>query len=150
MKKLALIAALGASCLAIAACSRDDSAAANESLDNVSAGESMGSVEGAEMNGTGAAGNSAFPKGARIVEEKGVTYRVNADGSRVALSATDSKIVSEGGKRYRVDPDGTRVRIDNDGLGIDIDAPDVDLGINSKGNPDLDVKTKGDNNAGPD
>ena len=96
------------------------------------------------------ASRSTFPKGARIVEEKGVTYRIDPDGTRVALTATDSRIVVEGGNRYRVDPDGTRVRINDDGLDIDIDGPDVDVGINDKGNPDIDVKDKGDNNAGPD
>ncbi len=150
MKRFALIAAMGASCLAIAACSRDDSAA-NNSYDNVSATESAG-AEGADANGAGAgagaAASNAFPKGARIVEEKGVTYRIDPDGTRVALTETDSKIVIEDGKRYRVDPDGTRVRIDDRGLSIDL--PDVDVGINDKGHPDIDVKTKGDNNAGPD
>lgn len=151
MKRFALIAALGASCLAIAACSRDD-AATNNAYDNVAAGDAVGGAEGADANGASASGGTAFPKGARIVEEKGVTYRIDADGTRVALTEKDSRIVVEGDKRYRVDPDGTRVRIDDRGidLGFDVDAPDVDVGINDKGNPDIDVKDKGDNNAGPD
>ncbi|MGZ8997247.1 MAG: hypothetical protein ACXW2T_00170 [Allosphingosinicella sp.] len=149
MKRFALIAALGASCLAIVACSRDD-AAANNAYDNVAVGDAAGGVEGADANGASASGGTAFPKGARIVEEKGVTYRINADGTRVALTDTDSRILVEGGTRYRVDPDGTRVKINDQGLDIDIDAPDIDVGINDKGNPDIDVKDKGDNNAGPD
>jgi ABC-type glycerol-3-phosphate transport system substrate-binding protein len=145
MKKLALTAALGAACLALAACG-DRDAASNE------ANDSAVTTEGADGNETAAAAGSsaAFPKGARIVEENGVTYRVNADGTRVALTAADSRIVIEGGKRFRVDPDGTRVRIDDDGGAIDIDLPDVDVGINDKGNPDIDVKDKDDGNVGPD
>jgi hypothetical protein len=150
MKRLFLTAAIGASCLAIAACSQND---ANEAATEDAAmnGEAAG-AEGA--NGTTTTTSSTttttFPKGARIVEENGVTYRIDPDGTRVALTATDSRIVVEGGNRYRVDPDGTRVRINDDGLDIDIDGPDVDVGINDKGNPDIDIKDKGDNNAGPD
>ena len=143
MKRIAIIAAVGASCIAIAACSPAD---VTENTESNAAAE----AEGAGTEGTSAAAGTAFPKGARIVEENGVTYRIDADGTRVALTDTDSRIVVEGGNRFRVDPDGTRVRIDVDGLSIDIDAPDVDVGINDKGNPDIDVKDKGDNNAGPD
>jgi hypothetical protein len=143
MKKLALIAALGATCLAVGAC-RDRDAASNE------ANDSAVTTEGADGNATATTSGTAFPKGARIVEEKGVTYRIDADGTRVALTDTDSRIVIEGDKRFRVDPDGTRVRIDDDGGAIDIDVPDVDVGINDKGNPDIDVKDKDDGNTGPD
>ena len=148
MKRLALIAALGASCLAIAGCSRDDHNETDANNAAAAAGENGAEAAGAN----GAATASAFPKGARIVEEGGKTYRIDADGTRVELTAADSRIVVEGDKRYRVDPDGTRVRIDDRGidLGFDVDAPDVDVGINDKGNPDIDVKDKGDNNAGPD
>jgi hypothetical protein len=147
MKKLALTAALGATCLALAACG-DRDAASNEANDSALTTEGVDGNETAAAAGTGA--GTAFPKGARIVEEKGVTYRVNADGTRVALTATDSRIVIEGDKRFRIDPDGTRVRIDDDGGAIDIDVPDVDVGINAKGNPDIDVKDKDDGNKGPD
>ena len=147
MKKLVLTAALGATCLALTACG-DRDAASNE------ANDSALTTEGVDANGSaaasGAAAGTAFPKGARIVVEKGVTYRIDADGTRVALTSTDSKIVVEGDKRFRVDPDGTRVRIDDDGGAIDIDVPDVDVGINDKGNPDIDVKDKDDGNTGPD
>nr|MDQ4088302.1 hypothetical protein [Pseudomonadota bacterium] len=74
------------------------------------------------------------------VQENGVTFRVNPDGTRVRLGENDVRIVEENGVRYRVDPRGTRVRIDDQGLDVDVDLPDVDLGINEKGNPDLDVK----------
>ena len=141
MKKLALTAALGAACLALTACQDRD--AANEAGDTVA-------TEGADGNAAPAASATAFPKGARIVEENGVTYRIDADGTRVALTAADSRIVIEGDKKFRVDPDGTRVRIDDDGGAIDIDLPDVDVGINDKGNPDIDVKDKDDGNTGPD
>lgn len=147
MKKLALTAALGATCLALTACG-DRDAASNEANDSVLATEGADGNLDAAASGTGT--SAAFPKGARIVEENGVTYRIDANGTRVALTDTDSRIVVEGGNRYRVDPDGTRVRIGDDGVAIDVDLPDVDIGINDKGNPDIDIKTKGDNNAGPD
>lgn len=147
MTKLILTAALGATCLALTACG-DRDAAGNEAADTAVATEGAGGNETATAAGSG--GSTAFPKGARIVEENGVTYRVNADGTRVALTAADSRIVIEGDKRFRVDPDGTRVRIDDDGGAIDIDLPDVDVGVNDKGNPDIDVKDKDDGNTGPD
>jgi hypothetical protein len=143
MTRFRLIAALGASCLALAACGDRDAA-------TTEANNAAVTTEGANAEATATASGTAFPKGARIVEEKGVTYRVNPDGSRVALTATDSRIVVEGNKRFRVDPDGTRVRIDDDGGAIDIDVPDVDVGINNKGHPDIDVKDKDDGNKGPD
>jgi hypothetical protein len=146
MKKFALIAAVGASCVAIAACSPAD---VTENTEGNVAAETGAGAEVADANGTTASAGGAFPKGARIVEEKGVTYRVNADGTRVALTASDSRIVVEGDKKFRVDPDGTRVRIDDDGGAIDIDLPDVDVGINDKGNPDIDVKDKSDGDSGP-
>jgi hypothetical protein len=147
MKKPALTAALGAACLALAACG-DRDAASNEANDTAV------TTEGTDVNGTatasGGSGGGAFPKGARIVEENGVTYRVDADGTRVALTAADSRIIVEGDKRFRIDPDGTRVRIDDDGGAIDIDLPDVDAGVNDKGNLDIDIKDKDDGNKGPD
>lgn len=143
MKKFALSAMLGATCLAIAGCSPAD---VTENTEGNAAAEATGDNASASASGAGA----AFPKGARIVEENGVTYRIDADGTRVALTAADSRIVVEGDKRFRVDPDGTRVRIDDDGGAIDIDLPDVDVGINDKGNPDIDVKDKSDGNDGPD
>ena len=150
MKRLALTVALGASCFAIAGCSRDDGNSAD--ANNVTAtgeAEAGTGTEAAGANGAASASaGTAFPKGARIVEEKGVTYRVDADGTRVALTSSDSRIVVEGDKRFRVDPDGTRVRIDDDGGAIDIDLPDVDVGINDKGNPDVDVKDKSDGDSG--
>ena len=145
MKRFVLTVALGASCLAIAACSPAD---VTENTEGNVAAETGAGAE-VDANGTAASAGTAFPKGARIVEEKGVTYRVNADGTRVALTASDSRIVVEGDKKFRVDPDGTRVRIDDDGGAIDIDLPDVDVGINDKGNPDVDVKDKSDGDSGP-
>jgi hypothetical protein len=160
MNKLALTAAVGAACLGLAACGDNRSDTANagagsngtETTDPGNGAEAAGAGNGA----TAAAGAPAFPKGARIVEEKGVTYRIDADGTRVRLGDTDSRIVVEKGVRYRVDPGGARVRINDKGLDIDvpdltpdIDLPDVDLGINKKGNPDIDVKDKKDGNDGP-
>jgi hypothetical protein len=166
MKKLALTTALGAACLGLAACgdNRADNAA---EANNMSATGEMGGDAGmAPGEGNAAAGSAGgagaataagtFPKGARIVEESGVTYRVDADGTRVRLGDTDSRIVVENGVRYRVDPGGTRVKINDRGIDIDVpdltpdvDLPDVDAGINKKGNLDVDVKNKKDGNDGP-
>ena len=145
MKKIVLTAALGAACLALGACSKDNDTNAADANGTVTA---TGEAEGGGNGTATTTASAAFPKGARIVEENGVTYRIDPDGTSVALTATDSRIVVENGVRFRVDPDGTRVRIDPQGAVIDL--PDVDVGINAKGHPDIDVKTKGDNNAGPD
>lgn len=163
MKKIALTAALGAACLGLAACNQTDNA--NNSADaNGMTTEGTAGME-TDNGGAGMTGNttttttttSTFPKGASIVEENGVTYRVDADGTRVKLGANDSRIVVEKGVRYRVDPDGSRVRIDPKGVSIDVPGvnvpdltpDDVDVGVNKKGNLDIDVKNKKDGNSGP-
>ena len=162
MKKLVLTAALGVACLTLGACGREEGndAAANgaDANDSAAAAGAEGSAAGGDSGAAGGAGTTAaagaFPKGARIVQEDGVTYRIDADGTRVRLGDNDSRIVVENGIRYRVDPGGTRVRINDQGIDLDIDtpdidAPDVDIGINKKGNPDIDVKDKSDGNDGP-
>ena len=129
MKKLLLAGVLG-----LAACNQtagNDQAAANNAA---AAGEPVSEP----TTGTESA-SAAFPRGARIVEEDGTVWRIDADGTRVRLGPNDSRIVIENGVRYRVDPGGTRVRIDDRGVSIDL--PDVDVGINEKGNPDVDVNT---------
>jgi hypothetical protein len=152
MRKLALTAALGAACLGLAACSGggEGNAAGNNEAGAIE-GEGNGVAMAGEGNGGagaggGAGGNSAaasnWPRGARIVDENGVTYRVDADGTRVRLTDRDARIVVENGVRYRVDPGGARVRINDRGIDIDgpnIDLPDVDVGVNNKGNVDVDV-----------
>ena len=138
MNQLTLTAALGAACLTLAACGEQQVNTTNDSA----AGETDGNATAEGGSGTGnATGGSgtAWAQGSRIVEENGVTYRVDADGTRTRLGENDSRIVVENGTRYRVDPDGTRVRIDPQGARIDVDLPDVDVGINEKGNPDIDV-----------
>jgi len=153
MRKLVIAVALGAASLGVAACGdRGGDAARNEAADTAG---TAGGVESVGADGGNAAGTTAattFPKGARIVEENGVTWRIDADGTRVRLGENDSRIVVENGVRYRVDPGGARVKIDAKGIDLtpDIDLPDVDIGINDKGNPDIDVKDKKDGNKGPD
>ncbi|MEA3064449.1 MAG: hypothetical protein QOJ27_888 [Sphingomonadales bacterium] len=152
MKKLAFATACTAACLGLAGCGgpgRDTAARNNLSV----AGEGSATPT-AESNGmdNAMASESGFPEGARIIEENGVTYRIDADGTRVRLGEKDARIVVENGVRYRVDAGGRRVRIDERGLGIDspdIDLPDVDAGINNKGHPDVDVKDRDDGNKGP-
>jgi len=129
MKKLVLMASL---CVGLAACGERQANTTDESA------TTAGNTTTTQTTTTATA---SFPAGARIVEEKGVTYRIDADGTRVQLGSTDSRIVVDSGVRYRVDPDGTRVRIDPQGTVIDVDVPDVRVGINQKGNPDVDVVT---------
>ena len=150
MRKFALTAAIGAACLGLAACGGGESG--NNATGNTAAEGDGGDTTGGEGNAAGSAsaggaaatgGGGGDWKGARIVEEGGKTYRVNADGTRVQLSDGEWKIVTENGVRYRVDTGGTRVKINEQGIDIDgpdIDLPsDVDVGINKKGNFDIDV-----------
>ncbi len=147
MRKLAWTAALGAACLGIAGCG-SDADRANNSAGTEAEGNGAAVTDGGS-NGSGTASADAdWPRGTRIVEENGVTYRVNPDGTRVQLTADGPRIVVENGTRYRVRPDGTRVRIDDTGIDIDLDGPnlpgvDVDVGTNRKGNLDIDVNTQG-------
>lgn len=148
MTRFALAAALGATSLALAACG--DSRTGTADANNQAAADLNGTtiVEGNEAAGT------AWSKDSRIVEENGVTYRVDADGTRVALGPNESRIVVENKVRYRVNPDGSRVKIDERGIDLpDIDlpdvTPDVDIGTNEKGNPDIDVKGDKDGDKGP-
>ena len=158
MRNLALTASIAAACLALGACGSDNDRNTTDANAATEAGEvTETATDSGNAGGSGAAaGTSAkasFPKGARIVEENGKTYRIDADGTRVELT-DGSRIVTENGVRCRVDPGGTRVRIDPQGVAIDVDLPDVDLpdvdvGINNKGNPDIDVKAKSDGDSGP-
>ena len=138
MKKFVLSPVLAAAALGLAACGGGETGATN-SADAVGEGfESDANASGAAAT----AGEGSFPEGARIVEENGVTYRVDADGTRTALGPNDARIVEENGVRYRVDPGGARIRIDEQGVAlpdVDVDLPDVDVGVNEKGNPDVDV-----------
>ena len=131
MKKLVLTLALGTACLGLAACGDSDTNTAD-------AANAAGTEAPANGSATQSA-SAAFPTGARIVEENGVTYRVDADGTRVRLGPTESRIVVENDVRYRVDPDGTRVRIDDEGVAIDVDLPDVDVRIALLVDADIDV-----------
>ena len=142
MRKFALTALLGAASLGLAACGGGET-----ETNNVGATDTGAETTDMNAGTTASAGADDFPAGARIVEENGAFYRVDADGTRTALGANDARIVVENGVRYRVSPSGTRVRIDEQGATLDVDAPDVDVdlpdvdvGINEKGNPDVDVK----------
>ena len=119
MRGLALTALCSALALGLAACgdSRDE---ANSTAETNEAGNMAASGEGSGTAGAAGATASAWPEGARIVEENGVTYRVESSGTRVQLGPNDSRIVVTDGVRYRVDPDGTRVRIDTRGTAVRI------------------------------
>ncbi|HEY6816871.1 MAG TPA: hypothetical protein VI168_15150 [Croceibacterium sp.] len=139
MKKLFLGGALGATVLALSACGND------------AATDDAAAVETAATDAAGATtAVSDWPAGTRIVEESGVTYRVDPAGTRTAVEDGSWRIVTEDEVRYRVDPAGTRVRIDDEGMdlegaasGPDIPGVDVDIGTNDQGNLDVDVSTDG-------
>ena len=119
---------LAGSALALAACGGNKAAnnsAANNSASMNASGAATGNATGAgdasaTTGGAGGATASSWPEGARIVEEGGVTYRVDPAGTRVRLEPNDARIVVENGVRYRVDSGGTRVRIDDRGSALRI------------------------------
>ena len=138
MKKLILTAALGPVALLLSACGDNDA--------DTEADTAVVETDTAELAATTAATDPNWPAGTRIVEEDDVTYRVDPDGTRVAIEDDSYRVVVENGVRYRVDASGTRHRIDDEGLDIDLPAVegvDVDLGTNQSGNIDLDVSTDG-------
>ncbi|MFL6723380.1 MAG: hypothetical protein ACJ8E7_04485 [Sphingomicrobium sp.] len=127
MRRLYMATAL-ASGLALAACGYDKgdyNEAANYE------------AEGADYNGTAGGGYNttqtaySWPEGARIVEEGGVTYRIDPGGARIRLEPSDSRIVVENGTRFRVDPGGGRVRIDDQGAVVRVDPGSVDATVNT-------------------
>ena len=139
MRNLLAATAL-ASGLALAACDYDQG---DYNDDNASY-----NAEGVDYNGTAGGGynttptaGSAWPEGARIVEEDGVVYRVDPGGARVRLESTDSRILVEDGVRFRVDPDGTRVRIDDEGAVVRVDGDDIDATVNT-GETSVSVNTQ--------
>ncbi len=141
MKKLILASALGASALLLSACGdgADDEAA----VDDTTVVDTT-----ADAGAAGATTDDPnWPRGTRIVEEAGVTYRVNPDGTRVEISDNEWRIVTEGETRYRVGTDGVRVEIDDEGADLDGAPdggdPDIDIGTNEDGNLDVDVSTDG-------
>ena len=139
MKKLILTAALGTTALLLSACGDNDADTAETDTTVVETGT-------AEPAPATAAADPNWPAGTRIVEEDGVTYRVNPDDTRVEIEDGAYRVVVADGVRYRVDAAGTRHRIDDEGLDIDLPAVegvDVDLGTNRSGNLDLDVSTDG-------
>ena len=117
MRGLALTAC-GVLAFGLTACGDADEKDANSTAMTNGAETEAASAD----NGTSgaAATASAWPEGSRIVEEGGVTYRVERTGTRVRLGPNDSRIVVAEGVRYRVDPDGTRVRIDTSGSAVRI------------------------------
>lgn len=146
MKKLILTAALGALSLGLAACG-DRGTENGASAENAAGAENGSAAGGSEAGSAGNAAGGDWAAGTRIVEENGVTFRVSPDGTRVQLGENEGRIVVENGVRYRVS-NGNRVRIDERGVDIDLDGPDlpgvdVDVGTNRKGNLDVDVNTNG-------
>lgn len=121
MKKLTLALLAGAAATLAACGDRDgNDAAANASDMTNGSVNAAGSAEGNGAAAAGGATGSAWPEGSRIVDDGGVTYRVDSAGTRVRLEPGDSRIVVENGVRYRVDPGGTRVRIDQNGAALRI------------------------------
>ena len=128
MKTFALTATLGTTCLGLAACevNKYDNAADN----NAAAGKEVTSTT---VPGTTSTTN-VFVPGTRIVEEGGVTFRIDPDGTRVRLGPSDARILVEDGVRYRVDPGGGRVRIDDRGAELSVPVSD-DLAVEVNTSP---------------
>ena len=122
MRRLALTTFCSVLAVGLAACGDADenSAAANAATNGSGMEAAAGDNAAAGGSGSATASGSAWPQGSRIVEENGVTYRVDSAGARVQLGPSDSRIVVTDGVRYRVDPDGARVRIDTRGDAIRI------------------------------
>ena len=140
MKKLILTSALGALALTLAACGD------NDADDTATADETAAAVDTVDTAPADTTADADWPKGTRIVEEGGKTYRVNTDNTRVEIPAGGFRVVTVDGVRYRVDASGTGHRIDDEGVDLDLPAVegiDIDLGTNQKGNLDLDVSTNG-------
>jgi len=136
MKNLLLTGALGAAVLTLSACGDNEADVVAEDTAALDTADTM-------VQSTTAA--TDWPAGTRIVEEGGVTYRVDPGGTRVAIEDGSWRIETEGDRRYRVDPAGTRIEIDEEGLDLTADIPgvDVDVGRNTQGNLDVDVSTDG-------
>ena len=126
MKKLIMASAMGAAALLVSACGDNDS-----ETEDTAAMDTAAPEPAATATSTTTA-SADWPARTRIVEEGGVTYRINPDGARVAIEDNSWRVVTEDGVRYRVGPNGTRVRIDDQGF-------DIDVGINERGNLDIDV-----------
>jgi hypothetical protein len=133
MNRLALASACAVAAIGLAGCS-DNEAAVEE---NAATAES---APAEPATGTETAAVTTFPQGSRIVEEDGVTFRIDADGTRVRLGPTDSRILVEDKVRYRVDPDGARIRIGKDGAALAVDGGDVEASVDADG-PTLEVDT---------
>jgi hypothetical protein len=147
MNKLILSGAIGAAALLVSACGNNDTQPAAE---DTTAAAADAATAAATIAPTAATAASDWPSGTRIVEQGGVTYRVDPAGTRVAIDDNSWHIVTDKGARYRVDPTGNRIRIDDEGLdlhgaasGPDIPGVDVDVGTNNKGHLDVDVSTNG-------
>src|SRR5690606_2618364 len=123
--------ALSATALLLAGCGDNDADTVAEDTTTIDA-----TTADTTTMGSNTTASADWPAGTRIEEEGGTTYRVNPDGTRIAIENNEWRIVTEGGERYRVGPNGARVRIDPRGI-------DVDLGVNDQGNLDLDVSTDG-------
>lgn len=137
MKNLILTAAVAGTALMLSACGSDADTAAEDDTLVVETETTAPAVTTASAD---------WPAGTRIVEEDGVTYRVNRDDTRVVIEDGSNRVVVEDGVRYRVDAGGVRHRIDDDGLDLDlpaIEGVDIDVGTNKKGNLDVDVSTDG-------
>lgn len=126
MRHFATTAALAAAGLILAGCGDG-----NESGNVAAAGADNGVAvnESGSAETSASAGGGTWPAGTRIVEEDGVTWRVDPDGTRVRLDQGGARIVVENGVRYRVDPGGARFRIDERGIAVDLERPDVDLDV---------------------
>jgi hypothetical protein len=143
MPKLILTAACATTTLALALAGCDyNKQDYNEANASYNAEGSSYEGSAADYNAATSATASSWPEGARIVEEGGVTYRIDPGGARVRLEPSDSRIVVENGVRYRVDPGGTRVRIDDTGAIVSVGPDGVETTVPVSGNTSVTVNSQ--------
>jgi Flp pilus assembly protein CpaB len=91
MKRLIMTAAALGAAASLAACGADAS--------TEPAASDTATVADTLPTATVTAAAADWPKGTRIVEENGVTYRVDPAGTRVALGDNGWRIVTDNGTR---------------------------------------------------
>ena len=89
MKKLIMASAIAAAALLVSACGDRDA----ETEDTAVVDETATPAPTATVT---TAASADWPTGTRIVEEAGVTYRVNPDGARVVIEDDSWRIVTAG------------------------------------------------------
>ena len=124
--------------IALAGCDANEREADNQAATTETVNETETT---ASAGGSPASAPGAWPEGARIVVEDGVTYRIDPGGVRVRLGDADSRIEVIEGVRYRVDPGGDRIRIDDNGVAVTVRDDGVNATVPVGGNTSITVNS---------